>query len=106
MNYLLAKSNTVSGYGGCTYQEIFEDGVYDGRYARVISASFPTDDAAFIVGFWMTPTAQALPQSIVYRADQNLLPESSMLTDGAGGGRCHRPAGHGAGRTSPRKTRS
>lgn len=73
MNYLLAKSNTVSGYGGCTYQEIFEDDVYDGRYARVISASFPTDDAAFIVGFWMTPTAQALPQSIVYRADQNFI---------------------------------
>lgn len=73
MNYLLAKSNTVSGYGGCTYQEISEDGVYDGRYARVISASFPTDDAAFIVGFWMTPTAQALPQSIVYRADQNFI---------------------------------
>ena len=73
MNYLLAKSNTVSGYGGCTYQEVFEGDVYDGRYAQVISASFPTDDAAFIVGFWMTPTAQALPQSIVYRADQNFI---------------------------------
>lgn len=73
MNYLLAKSNTVSGYGGCTYQEISEDDVYDGRYAQVISASFPSDDAAFIVGFWMTPTTQALPQSIVYRADQNFI---------------------------------
>ena len=73
MNYLLAKSNTVSSYGGCTYQEISEDGVYDGRYAQVISASFPDDDAAFIVGFWMTPTQQALPQSIVYRADQNFI---------------------------------
>ena len=73
MNYLLAKSNTVSGYGGCTYQEIFEDDFYDGRYAQVISASFPSDDAAFIVGFWMTPTTQALPQSIVYRADQNFI---------------------------------
>lgn len=67
-DYLIADARAVTEYGGCTWEESFEQGVYDGRAANVINAFFPDDDAGFIIGFWLTDSGLVLPQSIIYRA--------------------------------------
>lgn len=68
-DYLIADARACSDYGGCTWEEKFETGIYDGRAGTVVDALFPTDDAGFIIGFWLTDAGKAPPNSIVYRAD-------------------------------------
>lgn len=70
-DYLMADARAASDYGGCTWSEAFEAGVYDGRSATVINALFPDDDAGFIIGFWLTDPQKVLPKSITYRADND-----------------------------------
>lgn len=68
-DYLIADARACSDYGGCTWEERFEDSIYDGRAGTVIEAEFPDDGAGFIIGFWLTAEEKVKPVSIVYRAD-------------------------------------
>lgn len=68
-DYIIADARACSDYGGCTWQEKFENNIYDGRSGTIVEALFPNDDAGFIIGFWLTDAGVAPPQSIVYRAD-------------------------------------
>lgn len=68
-DYMVADYRAAADYGGCSWEESFEENVYDGRTATVINALFPNDDAGFIIGFWLTSAGAAKPTSIVYRAD-------------------------------------
>ncbi|MCG8709296.1 phage tail protein [Brenneria sp. 4F2] len=77
-DYLVADGKAVTDYGGCTWTEAFEAEVYDGRDATIINATFPNDDAGFIIGFWLTEAGAAAPVSIVYRADADF---NMRLTD-------------------------
>lgn len=68
-DYLIAEARACSDYGGCTWEERFEDSIYDGRAGTVIEAEFPDDSAGLIIGFWLTAEKKVKPVSIVYRAD-------------------------------------
>lgn len=68
-DYIIADARACSDYGGCTWQEKFENNIYDGRSGTIVEALFPNDDAGFIIGFWLTDAGVVPPQSIVYRAD-------------------------------------
>lgn len=68
-DYVIADARACSDYGGCTWKEQFEEGIYDGRSGTVVEALFPDDDAGFIIGFWLTDAGVAKPESIVYKAD-------------------------------------
>lgn len=70
-DYLVADARAVTDYGGCTWVEAFENNVLDGRSATVINATFPDDDAGFVIGFWLTGPEKVLPTKIVYKADND-----------------------------------
>lgn len=70
-DYLIADARAVTNYGGCVWQESFEQNVYDGRAANVINALFPNDDAGFVIGFWLTSATRVLPETMIYRADHD-----------------------------------
>lgn len=68
-DYMIADSRAVTEYGSCTWEEAFEEGVYDGRSATVINAHFTAENGGLIIGFWLTDDQAVEPLSIVYRAD-------------------------------------
>lgn len=70
-DYIVADARAVTDYGGCTWAEAFETNVLDGRSATVINATFPDDDAGFVIGFWLTGPEVVLPTQIVYKADND-----------------------------------
>lgn len=72
-DYLIADSRAVTDYGNCTWEESYEDNVYDGRTANVIKAKLPTSDDGFIIGFWLTEEGKVDTKSIVYRADSPMV---------------------------------
>ncbi|MCT7475993.1 hypothetical protein N5V81_13500 [Escherichia coli] len=96
-DYIIADARACSDYGGCTWQEKFENNIYDGRSGTIVEALFPNDDAGFIIGFWFNRSAGvAPPQSIVYRADADFTASVSKIpTSGVGGGCCPRLTGNG-----------
>ena len=70
-DYLVADARALSDYGGCQWQERWEQGVYDGRAANVVQAFFPNSDAGLVIGFGHTQSGRSLPQSLIYRADHD-----------------------------------
>lgn len=77
-DYLVADARAATDYGGCTWVEAFESGVNGDREGTIIKATFPNEDAGFIIGFWLTQDELVNPVSITYRADA---PFNMRVTD-------------------------
>lgn len=77
-DYLVADARAATDYGGCVWAEAFEDGVNGDRQGTIIKATFPDENAGFIIGFWLTIAELVNPVSITYRADA---PFNMRVTD-------------------------
>lgn len=67
--YITASLSSSTDYGGTVVTEEIQESVLGDRKARVVNAYYPDDDAAFIIGFWLTETELAPLNTISYKSD-------------------------------------
>lgn len=67
--YITAKMNSVTDYGGCVVTSQYEQGVLGTRSVSTVKAFFPNDDAGFVVGNWTLPTEKAPITSVTYKSN-------------------------------------
>lgn len=68
--YIGARLNATSAYGGIRMTQQYETGVLGNRSMDTVKAFFPNDDAGVIIGFWLIEPQKVAPiKSITYKSD-------------------------------------